>query len=150
MRVRAIVWACGRRQADRQTDTQTRVTTRHFSWSSTHAKCNEEKGAWGKEVCEPQILWAVIFLVTNYTSHKLKNCIVQAPMTQSLSGTWMYTCSVPTEHTFANEWPTRRQRTQILALRTKAKNYHHCRPKWTMAASGATRWQSAIVQKTHQ
>jgi len=29
------VWACGRGQ----TDTQTRVTTIHFSWSSTHAKC---------------------------------------------------------------------------------------------------------------
>ena len=25
---------------DTQTDTQTRVTTIHFSWSSTHAKCN--------------------------------------------------------------------------------------------------------------
>jgi len=29
------------RQTDRHTDTQTRVTTIHFSWSSTHAKCNE-------------------------------------------------------------------------------------------------------------
>jgi len=38
--VRAIVWACGRGQTHRQTDTQTRVTTIHFSWSSTHAKCN--------------------------------------------------------------------------------------------------------------
>jgi len=46
VRVRAIVWACGRGQTDRQThthtqtDTQTRVTTIHFSWSTTHAKCN--------------------------------------------------------------------------------------------------------------
>jgi len=37
IRVRAIVWACGRRQ----TDTQTRVTTVHFASSTTHAKCNE-------------------------------------------------------------------------------------------------------------
>jgi len=28
-------------QTDRHTDTQTRVTTIHFSWSSTHAKCNK-------------------------------------------------------------------------------------------------------------
>jgi len=37
IRVRAIVWACGRGQ----TDTQTRVTTIHFASSTTHAKCNE-------------------------------------------------------------------------------------------------------------
>jgi len=45
IRVRAIVWACGRgqtqRQTDTHTDTQTRVTTIHFSWSTTHAKRNE-------------------------------------------------------------------------------------------------------------
>ena len=35
------MWACGRGQTHRQTDTQTRVTTIHFSWSSTHAKCNK-------------------------------------------------------------------------------------------------------------
>ena len=29
------------RQTYTHTDTQTRVTTIHFSWSSTHAKCNE-------------------------------------------------------------------------------------------------------------
>ena len=34
--LQAILQACGRRQ----TDTQTRVTTIHFSSSSTHAKCN--------------------------------------------------------------------------------------------------------------
>ena len=28
------------RQTDRHTQRQTRVTTIHFSWSSTHAKCN--------------------------------------------------------------------------------------------------------------
>ena len=39
IRVRAIVYACGRGQTDRQT--QTRVTTMHFSWSTTHAKCNK-------------------------------------------------------------------------------------------------------------
>ena len=47
IRVHAIVWTCGRghthRQTDRhtQTDTQTRVTTIHSSWSTTHAKCNQ-------------------------------------------------------------------------------------------------------------
>ena len=47
IRVRAVVWACGRgqtrrqtdRQTHRQTDTQTRVTTIHFASSSTQAKC---------------------------------------------------------------------------------------------------------------
>ena len=39
IRVRAIVWACG----NGQTDTQTRVTTIHFSWSTTHAKCNNTR-----------------------------------------------------------------------------------------------------------
>jgi len=29
-----------RPRTDRQTDTQTRVITIHFSWSTTHAKCN--------------------------------------------------------------------------------------------------------------
>jgi len=38
--VRAVVWACGRGQTHRQTDTQTRVTTIHFASSTTHAKCN--------------------------------------------------------------------------------------------------------------
>jgi len=34
--------AAADRQTDRHTpDTQTRVTTIHFSWSSTHAKCNK-------------------------------------------------------------------------------------------------------------
>jgi len=46
IRVRAVVWEYGRGQSDRQTDTQTdtqtRVTTIHFSWSSTHAKCNND------------------------------------------------------------------------------------------------------------
>ena len=37
IRVRAVVWACGRGQ----TDTQMRVTTIHFVSSTTHAKCNE-------------------------------------------------------------------------------------------------------------
>ena len=41
IRVRAVVWAYGRgRQTERQTDTQTRVTTIHFASSTTHAKCN--------------------------------------------------------------------------------------------------------------
>jgi len=44
VRVRAIVWAYGRRQTDGQTDRgtdrQTRVTTIHFVSSTTHAKCN--------------------------------------------------------------------------------------------------------------
>ena len=31
-----------RPRTDTQTDTQTRVTTIHFSWSSTHAKCNDK------------------------------------------------------------------------------------------------------------
>ena len=34
------MWAYGRGQTHRQTDTQTRVTIIHFSWSTTHAKCN--------------------------------------------------------------------------------------------------------------
>jgi len=34
------VWACGRGQTDRQTDTQMRVTTIHFASSATYAKCN--------------------------------------------------------------------------------------------------------------
>ena len=39
----AVVWAYGRGQTDidRQTDTQTRVTTIHFASSTTHAKCNK-------------------------------------------------------------------------------------------------------------
>jgi len=41
IRVRAIVWACGRRQTDRHTHVQTRVTTIHFASSTTHAKCNQ-------------------------------------------------------------------------------------------------------------
>ena len=44
IRVRAVVWACGRGQTDthtdRHTDKQTRVTTIHFASSTTHAKCN--------------------------------------------------------------------------------------------------------------
>jgi len=43
IRVRAVVWAYGRGQTDRQTDTQTRVTTIHFALSTTHAKCNNWK-----------------------------------------------------------------------------------------------------------
>jgi len=46
IRVRAIVWAYGRRQTDRHrhthADTQTRVTTIYFASPTTHAKCNEE------------------------------------------------------------------------------------------------------------
>jgi len=42
IRVRAVVWACGRGQTDTHTDTQTRVTTVHFASSATHAKCNNE------------------------------------------------------------------------------------------------------------
>jgi len=48
IRVRAVVWAYGRGQTDRQTythshtDTQTRVTTIHFASSTTHAKCNDD------------------------------------------------------------------------------------------------------------
>jgi len=45
IRVRAIVWACGRGHTDTHTDTQTRVTTIHFSWSTTHAKCNKRGSA---------------------------------------------------------------------------------------------------------
>ena len=41
IRVRAVVWAYGRGQTDRHTDTQTRVITIHFASSTTHAKCNE-------------------------------------------------------------------------------------------------------------
>ena len=32
---------CRHAAVDRHTDRQTRVTTIHFSWSSTHAKCND-------------------------------------------------------------------------------------------------------------
>jgi len=32
-----------RPRTDTQTDTQTRVTKLHFSWSSTHAKCKNIK-----------------------------------------------------------------------------------------------------------
>ena len=49
IRVRAVVWHCGERQAhrqtDRQTDThtdaQTAVVTIHFASATPHAKCNE-------------------------------------------------------------------------------------------------------------
>ena len=41
IRVREVVWAYGRGQTHRQTDTQTRVITIHFASSTTHAKCNE-------------------------------------------------------------------------------------------------------------
>jgi len=44
IRVRAIVFACGRGQTDRQTDRQTHVTTIHFASSTTHAKCNNQRG----------------------------------------------------------------------------------------------------------
>jgi len=37
------VWAYGRGQTDRQTDTQTRVTTIHFASSTTHATCNNRR-----------------------------------------------------------------------------------------------------------
>jgi len=37
IRVRAVVWPCGRGQ----TDTQTGVTIIHFASSTTHAKCNQ-------------------------------------------------------------------------------------------------------------
>jgi len=40
IRVRAVVWAYGRGQTDRQTDTQTRVTTIHFASSTTDAECS--------------------------------------------------------------------------------------------------------------
>ena len=44
IRVRAVVFACGQGQTDRHTDrqthTQTRVTTIHFASSTTHAQCN--------------------------------------------------------------------------------------------------------------
>jgi len=40
IRVRAVLWAYGRGQTHRQTDTQTRVTTIHFASSTTNAKCN--------------------------------------------------------------------------------------------------------------
>ena len=49
IRVRAVVWADGRGQTDRQTDTQTRVTTIHFASSTTHAKCKERKLIWTGE-----------------------------------------------------------------------------------------------------
>jgi len=39
IRVRAVVSAYGRGQTDTQSDTQTRVTTKHFASSTTHAKC---------------------------------------------------------------------------------------------------------------
>ena len=35
IRVRAVVWECG----ERQTDTQTAMTTVHFSSATPHAKC---------------------------------------------------------------------------------------------------------------
>ena len=40
IRVRAVVWAYGRRQTHIETDTQMRVTTIHFASSTTHAQCN--------------------------------------------------------------------------------------------------------------
>jgi len=47
IRVRALVWECGRgqthRHTDSQIDTQTRVTNIHFASSTTHAKCNEQR-----------------------------------------------------------------------------------------------------------
>jgi len=39
IRVRAVVYV--RPRTDTQTDTQTRVATIHFAWSTTHAKCNK-------------------------------------------------------------------------------------------------------------
>jgi len=43
IRVRAIVWTCGRGQTDTQTQTRVTsdVTTIHFASSTTHAKCND-------------------------------------------------------------------------------------------------------------
>jgi len=40
IRVRAVVWAYGRGHTDRQTDTQTPVTTIHFASSTTHLTQN--------------------------------------------------------------------------------------------------------------
>jgi len=37
------VWAYGRGQTDRHTDTQKHVTTIHFASTTTHAKCNNEE-----------------------------------------------------------------------------------------------------------
>jgi len=48
-----------RTDTDRQTDTQTRVTTIHFSWSSTHAKCNKVVGKCTENILE--------FTVSKYT-----------------------------------------------------------------------------------
>jgi len=54
IRVRAVVWAYGRGQTDRQTyrqtGTQTRVTTIHFTSSTTHAKCKNLRNAHSKEL----------------------------------------------------------------------------------------------------
>ena len=48
IRVRAVVWAYGSGQTDRQTDTQTRVTTIHFASSIrlTQNVTREQQKAW--------------------------------------------------------------------------------------------------------
>ena len=43
IRVRAGLWECGDGQTGRQTDTQTRVTNRHFASATPHAKRNDHE-----------------------------------------------------------------------------------------------------------
>jgi len=62
---------CRHAAADRQTDTQTRVTTIHFSWSSTHAKCNK---LW---MDSRGILAAVIRLSKHMTSAHITYTVCQ-------------------------------------------------------------------------
>jgi len=45
IRVRAIAQACGRRQTHTHRHTDAHVTKIHFSWSTTHVKCNNELAA---------------------------------------------------------------------------------------------------------
>ena len=68
IRVRAVVWAYGRGQTDRQTDIQTRVTTIHFASSTTHAKCNNY----------PRSSWPSFIIITSGQSNLTKGRIAAA------------------------------------------------------------------------
>ena len=71
MRVRAVVWAYGRgqtdRDTDRQSDTLSRVTTIHFASSTTHAKCN--KNSSGDEIANVNFFYNIAHVEASAYAH---------------------------------------------------------------------------------
>jgi len=69
IRVRAVVWAYGRGQTDRDTDARNH-TTKHFASSTTHAKCNNSGNVdghvseWWTEMCSVALYTASVAAAT--------------------------------------------------------------------------------------